>query len=90
MTLNPTTLPVILTTSKGSEEIAVEALQKGAASYVPKRDMHKTLAQVVRQVMSVRDSISADTNHRPNVTYDVNPTRLYSAKQPSGTNKSIQ
>src|SRR5260370_13973558 len=28
-------IPVILMTAHGSEEIAVEALQKGAASYVP-------------------------------------------------------
>ncbi len=50
---NAPTIPVILTTSQGSEEIAAEALQKGAASYVPKRDMMSTLAPTVRQVLSV-------------------------------------
>ena len=65
------TLPVILTTSKGSEEIAVEALQKGAASYVPKRDMHKTLAQVVRQVMSVTQ---AEQSLREVVKFEVENT----------------
>ena len=30
-------IPVILMTSQGSEEIAVQALQQGAASYVPKK-----------------------------------------------------
>src|SRR5690349_13208032 len=30
-------VPVVLMTAHGSEELAVQALQKGAASYVPKR-----------------------------------------------------
>ena len=38
-------IPVILMTSKGSEEIAVRALQEGAASYVPKRN----LANIIHQ-----------------------------------------
>lgn len=46
-------IPVILTTSQGSEEIAAEALQKGASSYVPKRDMMSNLVPTVRQVLSV-------------------------------------
>ena len=32
-------VPVILMTSQGSEEIAIEALRRGAASYVPKRNI---------------------------------------------------
>src|SRR5262249_49705046 len=32
-------IPVILMTSQGSEEIAIEALRRGAASYVPKRNL---------------------------------------------------
>lgn len=53
-------LPVILTTSQGSEEVAAEALQKGAASYVPKRDMLSALAPTVRQVISV---VQAERSH---------------------------
>src|SRR4051794_34452408 len=34
-------IPVILMTGKGSEEIAVKALENGAASYVPKGVMHQ-------------------------------------------------
>lgn len=49
-------IPVILTTSQGSEEIAAEALRAGAASYVPKRDMGVGLAPVVRQVMAVNQA----------------------------------
>lgn len=40
-------VPVILMTSHGSERIALEALRRGAASYVPKeaipRDLRKTI-----------------------------------------------
>ena len=32
-------VPIILMTAFGSEEIAIQALQKGAASYVPKRNL---------------------------------------------------
>ncbi|MGI9473091.1 MAG: response regulator [Rubripirellula sp.] len=49
-------IPVILTTSQGSEEIAAEALRAGAASYVPKRNMGVGLAPVVRQVMAVNQA----------------------------------
>lgn len=46
-------LPVILMTSKGSEEIAVRALQEGAASYVPKRTLAQNLLKMVRRVLAV-------------------------------------
>ncbi len=46
-------VPVILTTSKGSEEIAVEALQKGAASYVPKRALARSLFDTVQRILAV-------------------------------------
>ncbi len=49
---NPS-LPVILTTSQGSEEIASQALKAGAASYVPKRELNDTLIPVLQQVMAV-------------------------------------
>ena len=40
-------------TAKGSEEIAVEALQKGAASYVPKRGMNQHIISTLHQVLLV-------------------------------------
>lgn len=43
-------VPVILMTARGSEEIAVEALQRGASSYVPKRRLGQELAETVRKV----------------------------------------
>ena len=52
---NPS-VPVILTTSQGSEEIAARALRLGASSYVPKRDLTSALIPVVRQVLSVNQA----------------------------------
>ncbi|MGB1925829.1 MAG: response regulator [Rubripirellula sp.] len=49
-------LPVILTTSQGSESIAAQALQEGASSYVPKRDLSSALVPVVRQVLAVNQA----------------------------------
>lgn len=49
-------VPVILTTSQGSEDIAAQALREGASSYVPKRDLASTLIPVVRQVLSVNQA----------------------------------
>ncbi len=46
-------VPVILMTSKGSEEIAVEALQRGAASYVPKRTLAERLLDTIHKVLAV-------------------------------------
>jgi CheY-like chemotaxis protein len=44
-------VPVILMTSKGNEEIAVQALQRGAASYVPKGQLAETLLETVHAVL---------------------------------------
>jgi len=46
-------VPVILMTSRGSEETAVQALERGAASYVPKRLLAEELADTVRSVLAV-------------------------------------
>jgi CheY-like chemotaxis protein len=46
-------IPVILMTAHGSEEIAVKALQSGAASYVPKQNLHRDLANTLRDVLRI-------------------------------------
>ena len=46
-------LPVILMTAHGSEEIAGEALQKGASSYVPKKNLARDLVLTVENVLGV-------------------------------------
>ncbi|MEM9827777.1 MAG: response regulator [Planctomycetota bacterium] len=50
-------VPVILSTAKGSEDIAASALRVGAASYVPKRDVRENLTVVVRQVLSTGEAV---------------------------------
>ena len=40
-------MPVILMTAHGSEDIAIQALQKGAASYVPKKSLARDLAETL-------------------------------------------
>ncbi|MCH5376594.1 MAG: response regulator, partial [Planctomycetes bacterium] len=46
------TLPVVLMTAVGSEELAAAALRGGASGYVPKRHLHEDLVRVVnRQLM---------------------------------------
>lgn len=49
-------IPVILVTSRGSEQIAVQALLAGAASYVPKRDLAESLRDTVEQMLMVAES----------------------------------
>ena len=46
-------LPVILMTAHGSEDIAVEALRAGAASYVPKSSLAQNLVSTIRAVLDV-------------------------------------
>ncbi|WP_437325580.1 response regulator [Sorangium sp. So ce381] len=46
-------LPVILMTAHGSEEIAVQALRRGAASYVAKRSLAAELVNTVENVLAV-------------------------------------
>ncbi len=46
---NPS-IPIILMTAKGSEDIAARALRAGAASYVPKRRLAQDLLDTIRQV----------------------------------------
>jgi CheY-like chemotaxis protein/anti-sigma regulatory factor (Ser/Thr protein kinase) len=45
-------VPVILMTAHGSEDIAIQALQKGAASYVPKKSLARDLAETLESVLS--------------------------------------
>ena len=47
------TVPIILMTAFGSEELAVKALQVGAASYVPKQNLARDLVGTVKNVLAV-------------------------------------
>jgi CheY-like chemotaxis protein len=45
-------LPVILMTAHGSEDIAIEALRQGAASYVPKRHLAEDLVDTIQSILT--------------------------------------
>lgn len=45
-------IPVILMTAFGNEEIALEALQQGAANYVPKKNLARDLLDTVESVLA--------------------------------------
>lgn len=45
-------IPVILMTAAGSEKIAVEAIDKGAASYVPKTELSVDLVATVHRILA--------------------------------------
>jgi CheY-like chemotaxis protein/anti-sigma regulatory factor (Ser/Thr protein kinase) len=45
-------VPVILMTAHGSEDLAIRALQAGAASYVPKKSLARDLAETLEQVLN--------------------------------------
>ncbi len=49
-------VPVILMTARGSEQIAVKALEAGAASYVPKEELRAELAETIEQVLELAES----------------------------------
>ena len=46
-------VPVVLMTARGSEEIAVQALASGAASYVPKKLLVRDLVEVVTRTLDL-------------------------------------
>jgi CheY-like chemotaxis protein/anti-sigma regulatory factor (Ser/Thr protein kinase) len=49
-------LPVILMTAHGSEEIAIQALRQGAASYIPKKSLQNAIAGTLEQVLVASQS----------------------------------
>lgn len=46
-------VPIILMTGHGSEDLAVEALQRGAANYVPKPQLGERLLEAVEEALSM-------------------------------------
>ena len=49
-------IPVILMTAQGSEQIAAEALRRGAASYVPKSALAQHLAETVERILMASEA----------------------------------
>jgi DNA-binding response OmpR family regulator len=60
------TIPVILLTAHGSEDIAVEALVAGAADYVPK---HRAATDLLHAVQGVLAIASGDQRHESVTQY---------------------
>ena len=46
-------IPAILITSQGSQDLATKAMRNGAASYVPKEQMHSLLNDTIKDVLGV-------------------------------------
>jgi CheY-like chemotaxis protein len=62
-------LPVILMTGHGSEDIAYQALQGGAANYVPKKRLADDLADTVQQVFATYKGGRQEQRLRGSLTY---------------------
>lgn len=54
-------IPVLLMTAQGSEELAVEALRLGAASYVTKRRLGEDLIPTIHQILESASSNRGET-----------------------------
>lgn len=65
-------VPVILMTSKGSEEIAAAALRRGAAGYVPKKRLAIDLIPTVRRLLAS----SQEDRGRSRLMHHLNETRF--------------
>jgi len=50
-------LPVVLMTAFGSEDVAMEALKRGAASYVPKKQLAQSLLGTVQDLLSIAHGV---------------------------------
>jgi len=69
-------IPVIVMTAHGSEEIAVQALQNGATSYVPKRALAKDLSPTVESVLAASQAKRAHRDLMGCVTQTESQFRL--------------
>jgi len=49
-------IPVIMTTDRGTEELAVQALRAGASSYIPKRNLARDAVPILEEILSVTAS----------------------------------
>lgn len=62
--------PIILLTEHGSEEVAVEALQAGAASYIPKRLRNPLLKETVSHLLRTIEEELAEKKLMMNMTHN--------------------
>lgn len=50
-------VPVVLMTAYGNEDVALRALQQGAAGYVPKRRLRRDLVETLRRVLAAASAV---------------------------------
>ena len=50
-------VPVVLMTAYGNEDVALRALQQGAAGYVPKRLLRRDLVETLRRVLAASSAV---------------------------------
>ncbi|MCA9081705.1 MAG: response regulator [Planctomycetaceae bacterium] len=65
-------IPAVLMTGAGSEQIAVEAIEKGAASYVPKSELAAELVDIVSRLLSLSERERGERrllNHLSSIEY---------------------
>lgn len=65
-------LPVILMTAKGSEDIASQALKAGAAGYVPKKRLAEDLIPTVQRILTAAD----DDRHHSRLMHNLTTGNL--------------
>jgi len=76
-------IPVVLVTGQEDAQLALKALRRGAASYVPKSQLNERLLDTVEQVLAVRDAdhhderiVQITTNTRYRFNLDNDPTLI--------------
>ena len=65
-------VPIVLTTDQGNEELAVDALRAGAASYIPKRNLARDVVELLEDVLSIAASRKKQTLFLGKLTAVVN------------------
>src|SRR5207253_3225205 len=53
-------IPIVLLTERGGEDIAIRALQYGAASYIPKKSLTREIASTLEQVLTAARASQRD------------------------------
>ncbi len=63
------TVPIILMTGHGSEEIALQALMHGAADYVPKSQLASQLLESVKGVLEITTGTLCHSGYRRSISF---------------------
>lgn len=64
-------IPVVLVTSQGSEQIALDALRAGATNFTPKHALHTDLVRTIHQVLGLAELMKYE--HNPSIQPQAKP-----------------